>query len=109
MHLVNKRDAAWNDSIQKVRTPKSSPSDGLDRPARVKYIVIKCTKVCNTMIISSYVVMEMDARLDDAKAVAPMLVTVDIRHTFRIVLSSSTYKQFTIKMEMRDSSIYNND
>ena len=29
-------------------------------------------------------------RLDDAKALSPMLVTVDVRHTFRIVLSSGS-------------------
>ena len=50
------------------------------------------------MMITSYVVMEMDDRLDDAKALAPMLVTLNVRHTFRIVLSSSTNTQFTIKM-----------
>jgi len=32
--------------------------------------------------------MEMEDRLDDAKALSPMLVTVDVRHTFKIVLSS---------------------
>ena len=74
--------------------------------------VLICAKMINTMMISSYVVMEMDDRLDDAKAVAPMLVTVDVRHTFRIVLSSSTNKQLKIKMEfllciiMTDRSAY---
>ena len=42
--------------------------------------------------------MEMDDRLDDAKALAPMLVTVDVRHTFRILLSSRKNTQSTIKM-----------
>ena len=35
-------------------------------------------------------------RLDDAKALSPMLVTVDVRHTFRIVLSSGSNTQYTI-------------
>ena len=39
-------------------------------------------------MINSYVVMEMDDMLDEAKALLPMLVTVDVRHTFRILLSS---------------------
>ena len=42
-------------------------------------------------MLSSYVVIVIKDRLDDAKALSPMLVTVDIRHTFRIVLSSTQY------------------
>jgi hypothetical protein len=32
--------------------------------------------------------MEMEERLDDANALSPMLVTVDAKHTLKIVLSS---------------------
>ena len=35
-------------------------------------------------------------RLDDAKALSPMLVTVDVRHTVTIVLSSGSNTQYTI-------------
>ena len=33
-------------------------------------------------------VIEMDDKLDDAKALSPMLLTVDVRQTLRILRSS---------------------
>jgi hypothetical protein len=39
-------------------------------------------------VICSYVDIEMAVRLDDAKALSPIRVTVDVRHTFTMVLSS---------------------
>jgi hypothetical protein len=63
-------------------------------------------------MISSYVVMEMDDRLDDAKPLSPMLVTVDVRHTFRILLSSNSNVQHIFKIKwlaflmMTDCSAY---
>ena len=47
----------------------------------------------------------IEDRLDDAKALSPMLVTVDARHTLRIVLSSESNTEYTING--LDSSIYN--
>ena len=40
-------------------------------------------------VICSYVDIEMAVRLDDAKELSPMRVTVDVRHTFTMVLSSN--------------------
>ena len=44
-------------------------------------------------MMNSYVLIKMDDRLDDAKALSPMLLTEDVRHTLRMVRSSDLETQ----------------